>query len=57
MVKDEIIDYLEGFANSFKPPIHEGSIVEKVDRNKDGKFFVKTAESEWIADSVFNRIL
>ena len=52
MVKDEIVNYLEDFANSFKPPIHEGTTVEKVDRDKDGKFFVKTSESEWIADSV-----
>ena len=52
MVKDEIVNYLEDFANSFKPPIHEGASVEKVDRDKDGKFFVKSSESDWIADSV-----
>ena len=52
MVKDEIVNYLEDFADSFKPPIHEGARVEKVDRDTDGKFFVKTSESEWIANSV-----
>ena len=52
MVKDEIVDYLEGFANSFQPPIHEGVRVTSVERWSDGKILINTSETRWIADFV-----
>ena len=52
MVKDDIVDYLEGFANSFQPPIQEGVRVTGVDRCSDGKILINTSETRWIADFV-----
>ena len=52
MVKDDIVDYLEGFANSFQPPIQEGVRVTGVDRCSDGKILITTSETRWIADFV-----
>ena len=52
MVKDEIVDYLEGFANSFQPPIQEGVRVTSVERWSDGKILINTSETRWIADFV-----
>ena len=52
MVKDDIVDYLEGFANSFEPPIQEGVRVTDVERFPDGKISITTNKSRWLADFV-----
>ena len=52
MVKDDIVDYLEGFANSFEPPIQEGVRVTDVERCPDGKISITTNKSRWLADFV-----
>ncbi len=52
MVKDDIVDYLEGFANSFEPPIQEGVRVTDVERCPDDKISITTNKSRWLADFV-----
>lgn len=52
MPKDEIIDYLEGFAESFDPPLLEGVQVIRVDQRPDGKLEVESPDCLWIASSV-----
>ena len=52
MLKDEIVAYIEGFARMVDPPIHEGVSVEKVSRDADGRFRVRSTMGEWIADNV-----
>src|ERR1700712_762874 len=38
MVRDEIVAYLEGYAASFDPPLHEGVAVTRLRRSGDGPF-------------------
>jgi putative flavoprotein involved in K+ transport len=40
MVKDEIVRYIENFAASFDPPVHEGVDVTRVALGPDGRGFV-----------------
>ena len=52
MLKDEIVAYLEGFARMVDAPIHEGVSVEKVSRDADGRFRVRSSMGEWTANNV-----
>ncbi|MEP3442063.1 MAG: MSMEG_0569 family flavin-dependent oxidoreductase [Sulfitobacter sp.] len=52
MLKDEIVEYLEAFADSFSPPVIEGVTVQKLSRRVDGRFDVKSTTGDWIADEV-----
>ncbi|MEM9643079.1 MAG: MSMEG_0569 family flavin-dependent oxidoreductase [Pseudomonadota bacterium] len=52
MLKDEIVDYVEGFAKSFDAPVHEGVNVTRVERGSDGTFEVDTDSGFWSADHV-----
>ena len=52
MLKDEIVAYIEGFARMVDPPIHEGVSVERVSREADGRFRVRSTMGEWTADNV-----
>ena len=52
MLKDEIVAYVEGFARVVDPPIHEGVSVDKIWRDPDGRFRVRSTMGEWSADSV-----
>jgi putative flavoprotein involved in K+ transport len=52
MLKDEIVDYVEGFAENFKAPLHEGVTVTRVERSPDGPFEVDTDAGIWSADHV-----
>lgn len=52
MLKDEIVDYLEAFADSFKPPVVEGVTVQKLSRRFDGRFEITSTAEDWIADEV-----
>ena len=52
MLKDEIVDYVEGFAESFKAPLHEGLTVTRVERGPDRRFEVDTDAGLWSADHV-----
>jgi putative flavoprotein involved in K+ transport len=52
MLKDQIIDYVEGFSNSFTAPLHEGVTVTRVARQPGGLFEVDTEQGQWLADHV-----
>lgn len=52
MLKDEIVDYLDGFADSFNPPLHEGVEVTRVSPCSGGGYRVETTAGIWIADQV-----
>jgi putative flavoprotein involved in K+ transport len=52
MVKDQIVEYLEGFARKVDAPIHEGVTVTKITRAPDGAFLVKSTEGDWTTDHV-----
>jgi putative flavoprotein involved in K+ transport len=45
MLKDEIVQYLEGYAHSFNPPIQEGVTVSSVRRNPSQDGFALTTTS------------
>src|SRR6202041_1408437 len=52
MVKDEIVAYIESYANSFRPPIYEGVAVTRLQRNDSGAFELTTALGVFTADQV-----
>lgn len=52
MLKDEIVDYVEGFADSFDAPLQEGVTVRRVMRAEDGTFEVDTDKGGWTAQHV-----
>ena len=52
MLKDDIVDYLEGYAASFAPPIIEDIAVERIGRNAVGQCEVRTARGVITADNV-----
>jgi putative flavoprotein involved in K+ transport len=51
MVKTEIIDFVEGFANSFNPPIREGVEVLSLSKTADG-FALQTSAGPFTARGV-----
>ncbi|MGJ8678268.1 MAG: MSMEG_0569 family flavin-dependent oxidoreductase [Akkermansiaceae bacterium] len=55
MVKDEIVDYVERFAEKFSPPVVEGVEVFSV-KKQGGVFVVKTSAGIWHADDVVSAI-
>ncbi len=53
MLKDEIVRYIEDYAASFGPPLHEGVDVTKVALGPDGRgFHVKTSAGDITAEQV-----
>ena len=42
MVKDEIVNYIEAYAKSFNPPLHEGVTVTRLTRNGAKGFALAT---------------
>ncbi len=52
MLKDEIVDYLDGFADSFDPPIREGVAVRRISRLDEGGYRIETTAESWTADQV-----
>ena len=52
MLKDEIVAYIEAFAKTVNPPIHEGVTVTKVSRDDAGLFHVQSTMGKWTADNV-----
>ncbi|WP_232830517.1 MSMEG_0569 family flavin-dependent oxidoreductase [Oceanicella sp. SM1341] len=46
MLKDEITDYLDAFAESFDPPLHEGVTVTRVAQEGQG-YTVETSAGSW----------
>ncbi len=51
MLKDEIVEYLDGFAESFDPPICENVEVKKVSKTEDG-YDVLTSDGGWQCEQV-----
>lgn len=51
MVKDEIVNYVEGFCDSFDAPLREGVTVTRVEKVND-IFEVDTDQGLWSADNV-----
>jgi len=52
MVKDEIVEYIESYARSFKPPIYEGVTVSRLRRDDSDAFEVTTDIGIFTADQV-----
>jgi putative flavoprotein involved in K+ transport len=52
MVKDEINDYLDGFARAVDAPLREGVDIERVSPRAEGGFDVRTSEGAYRADVV-----
>jgi putative flavoprotein involved in K+ transport len=52
MKKDEIIEYIEGYARSFNPPLREGVTVSRLRRHESGAFEVTCDIGHLLADQV-----
>jgi putative flavoprotein involved in K+ transport len=52
MKKDEIVQYVEAYARSFKPPLKEGVTVSRLSRHASGVFEVNTSLGDYSADHV-----
>jgi putative flavoprotein involved in K+ transport len=52
MAKDRIVEYLEGYAASFDPPLKTGVTVNKVSQIDNGSFAASTSIGEYTADRV-----
>ncbi len=52
MKKDEIVAYIEAYAKSFNPPLHEGVTVSRLRRHENGSFSVSTSMGDFTADQV-----
>ena len=53
MLRDEIVDYVVRFAQSFDPPLHGGVEVHRVSPSSDGgRFSLDTSMGEFAADNV-----
>lgn len=52
MLRDEIVNYLDGFAESFNPPLRENITVTRVAPLPDGSYRVETTAGTWIAGQV-----
>lgn len=52
MQKDEIVKYLEGYAESFSPPLQEGVEVSRVGKRESGVFELTTSTGDYTAAQV-----
>lgn len=52
MLRDEIVDYLDSFADSFNPPLREGVDVTRVTPRPEGGYRVATSMGVWHAEQV-----
>ncbi|MGV1947575.1 MULTISPECIES: MSMEG_0569 family flavin-dependent oxidoreductase [unclassified Agrobacterium] len=52
MLRQEIVDYLDGFAESFSPPIREGVDVTHVSPRDSGGYWIETSSGNLTADQV-----
>ena len=52
MLKDQITDYLDAFAESFDPPLLEGVTVTRVTPRAEGGYDVRSTAGDWIAGQV-----
>ena len=52
MKKDEIVAYIEAYAESFKPPIREGVNVSRLSQDELGRFVIATSIGDYLGDQV-----
>lgn len=52
MGREEIIEYIEGYAKSFGPPVVEGVEASRLRRDGNGSFLVDTSHGELITEQV-----
>lgn len=52
MVREEIVRYLEAYAASFQPPLHQGVRVTRLRRGPTGLFGLSTSDGDVTADQV-----
>ena len=52
MLKEEIVQYVEGFAASFDPPLLSGVTVTRLTRDRNGVYTVTTSLGTYTADQV-----
>jgi putative flavoprotein involved in K+ transport len=52
MLREEIVDYLDGFIASFTPPLHEGVSVKGLKANAQHAYTLDTTAGTFIADQV-----
>ncbi|MBV9059679.1 MAG: MSMEG_0569 family flavin-dependent oxidoreductase [Pseudonocardiales bacterium] len=52
MVRDEVVRYIEAYAQFFNPPIIEGVSATRLRRDRKGRYLVGTSRGELIADQV-----
>ena len=52
MKKEEIVAYIEAYAQSFQPPIQEGVTVTRLTQDEAGRFVVATDTGDYLADHV-----
>jgi putative flavoprotein involved in K+ transport len=52
MKRDEIIAYIEAYAQSFQPPVREGVNVSRLAQDEAGRFVVSTSIGDYLADQV-----
>jgi putative flavoprotein involved in K+ transport len=51
MPRADIVGYIEGYANAFDPPLHEGVAVQRIHRYSD-RLAVQTSEGDYTAENV-----
>jgi putative flavoprotein involved in K+ transport len=52
MKKDEIVAYIQAYAQSFQPPLREGVNVSRLAQDEAGRFVVSTSIGDYLADQV-----
>lgn len=52
MLKNEIVDYLDGFADSFEAPLRENVTVRKISPQSQGGYRIETTTGTWSCDQV-----
>lgn len=52
MVKQQIVDYIDGYIASFDPPALEGVTVSGITRDADGKYQVSSSHGAYFAEQV-----
>ncbi len=52
MKKDEIVAYIEAYAQSFQPPLREGVNVSRLAQDEAARFVVSTSIGDYLADQV-----
>ena len=52
MLRDDLVRYLEAYAESFQAPVREGANVSSLQRGPDGDFLLKTSAGDFLARDV-----